>query len=227
MAYPPGMELHGSTWRVNKRVPLDLFRTYPQFYPKALIRFDTGESDKPKAAVKARAWLGDIEEEFQRVRETGSKHRLQLPEEEAELIIRRVIHSRLSADESIRVAGVDDLTFAKLDEANEESRRKEQLAIARGVLTTSATELAHEWLFAHGYDIPNDSEEFRQFALCLFRRLTEATKISDSRQRGEWVDTPPVPEREVKRVSVSTMLWGVVLASAWRGTTFHFVGRCA
>lgn len=200
MAYPPGMELHGSTWRVNKRVPLDLFRTYPQFYPKALIRFDTGESDKPKAAVKARAWLGDIEEEFQRVRETGSKHRLQLPEEEAELIIRRVIHSRLSADESIRVAGVDDLTFAKLDEANEESRRKEQLAIARGVLTTSATELAHEWLFAHGYDIPNDSEEFRQFALCLFRRLTEATKISDSRQRGEWVDTPPVPEREVKRV---------------------------
>lgn len=201
MAYPPGMELHGSTWRVNKRVPLDLIRTYPQQYPKGLIRFNTGESDKPKAGVKAWSWLCEIEDEFQRVRETGSKHRLQLPEEEAELIIRRIIHSRLSADEAIRVAGVDDHTFAKLDEENDESRQKEQLAIARGVLTANATDLAHEWLFAHGYDLPHDSVEFRQFALRLFRRLSEATKIADSRQRGEWVDTPPVPERETKQVA--------------------------
>lgn len=200
MAYPPGMELHGSTWRVNKRVPLDLLRKYPQHYPKALIRFNTEESDKPKAGVKAWAWLGDIEEEFQRVRETGSKHRLQLPDDEAELIIRRIIHSRISADESIRIAGVDDHTFAMLGESNDESRHREQLAISPGVLTPHAVDLAHEWLYAHGYDLPHDSEEFRQFALRLLRRLAEATKIADSRQRGEWVDTPPVPEREAKRV---------------------------
>ena len=29
MAYPPGMELHGSKWRIKKRVPQDLLRKHP------------------------------------------------------------------------------------------------------------------------------------------------------------------------------------------------------
>lgn len=194
MAYPPGMELHGSQWRVNKRVPLDLIRKYPQYYPKGFLRFNTGESDKQLAAVKAWAWLAEREQEFQRVRETGSPYERKLPDEAAERIIRAAIHSSLKADEETRAEGLDDLMFERIGEWTEEAKRREQDVIARGRLSPGAVELAQEWLFGHGYDLEEDSPEFRQFAVRLFRRLSEATKIAERRNAGEWVETPPPPE---------------------------------
>lgn len=193
MAYPPGMELHGSTWRVKKRVPLDVRRKYPQHYPKDFLRLNTSESDKQKAAVKAWAWLGEKESEFHRVRETGNPHKQALPNEDADFIIRKAIHYRLTADEELRVAGLDDDQFAMLQESDAEAMQREQAAISRGALTPAAMDVAHEWLIGHGYDLPHDSPEFRAFAVKFHRRLSEATKVAQSRNLGQWVDTPPVP----------------------------------
>lgn len=197
MAYPPGMELHGSKWRIKKRVPLDLRKKYPQYYPSPFKYLYTGESDKAKAAAKGWPWIADVEAEFLRVRDTGSPYKISLPDEDAELIIRKVIHSRLNADEQIRASGEleDELMLTRLEESQADAKTQEQLAIARGVLTQNVIDIAQEWLFAHGYDLPEESPEFRQFALRLSRRLSEATRIAESRQRGEWIDTPPVPEK--------------------------------
>lgn len=197
MTYPPGMELHGSKWRIKKRVPLDLRKKHPQYYPSPFKYLYTNESEKRKAAVLGWAWISELEDEFQRVRETGSPYKINLPDDDADLIIRKVIHSRLNADEEIRVSGMleDELMLARMDESQADSKRQEQLAIARGVLTQHIIEVAQEWLFAHGYDLPEESPEFRQFALRLARRLSEATRIAESRHRGEWIDTPPVPEK--------------------------------
>lgn len=197
MAYPPGMELHGSKWRIKKRVPLDLRKKYPQYYPSPFKYLYTNESDKRKAAVLGWAWISDLEDEFQRVRETGSPYKINLPDDDADLIIRKIIHSRLNADEEIRASGMleDELMLIRLEESQADAKGQEQLAIARGVLTQHIIEVAQEWLFAHGYDLPEESPEFRQFALRLARRLSEATRIAESRQRGEWIDTPPIPEK--------------------------------
>lgn len=197
MAYPPGMELHGSKWRIKKRIPLDLRKKYPQYYPSPFKYLYTNESDKRKAAVEGWSWLSELEAEFQRVRETGSPYKINLPDEDAELIIRKIIHSRLSADEEIRAYGIleDEVMHVRLEESQAEAKQQEQLAIARGVLTQHIIDVAQEWLFAHGYDLPEESPEFRQFALRLARKLSEATRIAESRQRGEWVDTPPKPEK--------------------------------
>lgn len=197
MAYPPGMELHGSKWRIKKRVPLDLRKKYPQYYPSPFKYLYTNESDKRKAAVEGWSWLSELEAEFQRVRETGSPYKINLPDEDAELIIRKVIHSRLNADEEIRTSGelTDELMLARLEEAQSEAKQQEQLAISRGVLSQHIIDVAQEWLFAHGYDLPVESPEFRQFALRLSRRLSEATRIAESRHKGEWIETPPLPEK--------------------------------
>jgi integrase len=192
------MELHGSKWRIKKRVPLDLRKQHPHHYPSPFKYAYLAEPDKTKASAKGWAWLADIEQEFQRVRETGSPYKLNLPEDDAELIIRKVIHSRLNADEEIRASGIlgDDVMLAQMETIQAESKDQEQLVISRGVLPQSAIDIAQEWLFAHGYDFPADSPEFRQFALRLFRRMSEASRITESRSKGDWIDTPPVPEKE-------------------------------
>lgn len=117
MACPPGMELHGSKWRIKKRVPLDLRKKYPQYYPSPFKYLYTNESDKRKAAVLGWAWISDVEDEFQRVRETGSPYKINLPDDDADLIIRKIIHSRLNADEEIRASGMleDELMLIRLE----------------------------------------------------------------------------------------------------------------
>ena len=72
MAFPPGMELHGAGWRITKRIPKALLSHYT---PDTRLRFQTGEPDKKTAAVLAWRWLTECEEEFQRIRSTGSKYR--------------------------------------------------------------------------------------------------------------------------------------------------------
>lgn len=207
MAYPPGMELHGSKWRIKKRVPQDLRRKHPDLYPSQFLTLKTDESDRRTAASKAWVWLGTLEEEFQRVRETGSKYKRVLPKEAAEEIIHAAIRSSLTADDELRQAGLDDLTFGQWVEGTVKERQaREKQVIARGLIDAEAEDMAHEWLFAFGYDLDRSSPEFRQFALEFFRRTQQATKAMQARSEGDWVETPPPlppakPASEVPKLS--------------------------
>ncbi|MEK9802903.1 MAG: integrase, partial [Curvibacter sp.] len=196
MANPPGMELHGSSWRVKKRVPLDLLRDHPQYYPKPFLRLNTEESDKKRAAAKAWAWLGTIEETFQRVRDTGSPYKRQVPDDVAEEIIQKAIHSVLSADEETRSQGHEPEILDAFRSDNEVYLQREREAIANGRLTEGQLQTANEWLFAHGYELAADAPELRQFALKLFRALSRPRQIQRQRDAGDWVDTPPMPVRK-------------------------------
>lgn len=132
MAYPPGMELHGSKWRIKKRVPQDLRRKHPDLYPSQFLTLQTNESDRRAAARKAWVWLGELEEEFQRVRDTGSKYKRVLPPGAADEIIHAAIHSSLQADEQLRSDGLDDFTYERWIEGSiKERQAREKLVIAR------------------------------------------------------------------------------------------------
>ena len=61
---PPGLELHGSTWRITKRVPADLLHCYPTRH----LRRSTHQSDKREAAKVAWVLLADLALEFDRLR---------------------------------------------------------------------------------------------------------------------------------------------------------------
>ncbi len=164
MAYPPGMGLHGSGWRITKRVPTELLAHYS---PKKLLRYQTGEPDKKAAAVLALRWLADLEEEFQRVRDTGSKLKCAIPTEEAAHLVSLMLRSSLGADEESRDAGnyADDDEYAaalqRLDTVDGENRE----ALSRRIFGGDLPMVVEDWLLAHGYSIPVDSEVFR--GLCV------------------------------------------------------------
>lgn len=195
MAYPPGMELHGSKWRIKKRVPQDLRRKHPDLYPSQFLTLKTNESDRRAAARKAWVWLGELEEEFQRVRDTGSKYKRVLPPGAVDEIIHAAIHSSLQADEQLRSDGLDDFTYERWIEGSiKERQAREKLVIARGVVNAETEDMAHEWLVGFGYDLDRSSPEFKQFAVEFFRRTQMATKAMQARSEGEWVQTPsPLP----------------------------------
>lgn len=67
--YPPGLELHGSTWRVTKRVPADLLHCYSTRH----LRRSTHQSDKREAAKVAWVLLADLALEFDRLRSGHGK----------------------------------------------------------------------------------------------------------------------------------------------------------
>lgn len=206
MAYPPGMELHGSKWRIKKRVPQDLLRKHPDLYPSQFLTLKTDESDRRAAASKAWVWLGTLEEEFLRVRETGSKFKRVLPQGAAEEIIHAAIRSSLSADEESRQNGLDDFMFERLGLSIAERRERERRVIARGQIDAEAEDMVHDWLQAFGYELDRSSTEFKQFAVEFFRRTQRATQTMHSRSEGEWVETPPAlpavtPKPEVPKLS--------------------------
>lgn len=190
MAYPPGMGLHGSGWRITKRVPTELLAHYS---PKKLLRYQTGEPDKKAAAVLAWRWLADLEEEFQRVRDTGSKLKCAISTEEAAHLVNLMVRSSLGADEESRDAGdyADDDEYAaalqRLDTADGENRE----ALSRRIFEGDLPMVVEDWLLAHGYSIPVDSEVFRGLCVEFAKGRAEAVKARRSRNAGEWVDTPP------------------------------------
>ena len=205
MAYPPGMELHGSKWRIKKRVPQDLRRKHPDLYPSQFLTLKTDESDRRAAAKKAWVWLGILEEEFERVRETGSKYKRVLPPGAADEIIHEAIRSSLNADDELRQDGLDDFMFQKIEAFTKERQARESRVIYRGLIDAEAEDMAHEWLVAFGYDLERSSPEFKQFAIDFFRRTQRATEAMQARSQGEWVETPPLlsvkPTPDVPKLS--------------------------
>lgn len=97
------MELHGSGWRIKKRVPTALLQHYPP--PNKFLHLQTGETDKKTAAVLAWRWLADLEEEFKRIRVTGSKHKQVISPEEVSHLVRLMVRSSLEIHEDSRDAG--------------------------------------------------------------------------------------------------------------------------
>jgi hypothetical protein len=71
------LERHGAGWRYTRRVP----KALQAHYPDQSKRFTTQEPDEKAVRALALRWLADLEEEFQRVRATGSRFAASIPPE--------------------------------------------------------------------------------------------------------------------------------------------------
>ena len=191
MAYPPGMEYHGSGWRINKSVPTDL----KQHYSTRLLRHQTGESDKKKAANLAWRWLAEREEEFKRLRETGSKFKTSITPDEMEYLVDTGVRTVLLYHEKARAAKIftDDATYSRYLQDLAEGEADNRLITSRGIIPEQFQENVQNLLLHFGYDIPADSPEFLD--VCTAFSKGKATAIAAQRERvaGNWVDTPAIP----------------------------------
>ncbi|MCL2875884.1 MAG: hypothetical protein FWF12_06290 [Betaproteobacteria bacterium] len=214
MSYPPGMELHGRFWRIKKRVPSDV----GAHYGSQFLRFQTKEADKKKAALPCWRWFLCLEEEFARIRKTGSKHKLVITPDEVDYIVGKMVSTLLSTDEVRRERGLltDDHQYSRflqsLDDADEEARA----ALSRGIIEDDLQRTTLSWLKGHGYVVPQDSHEFRQICVAFAKGRAEAVEAQRARNEGKRVATPLPPKdpREVvpgaQSGSAVLMLSGVI-----------------
>ncbi|MFZ5509256.1 MAG: DUF6538 domain-containing protein, partial [Pseudomonadota bacterium] len=95
MAYPPGMVRHGSTYRIQKKVPKDCI---PHFGGKTILYLKTETADKKEAAAAAWKWLAELEQQFDRIRKTGSPFKTTISDDELEYLAALMASSTLAAD---------------------------------------------------------------------------------------------------------------------------------
>ena len=127
MAYPPGLTLHGKSWRITKRTPSDLL---PHYSGKKHLHHNTGKTDKREAAPVAWQWLGEQATEFERLRTTGRRERTSIATADVQWLVDSMLSSTLGAgDEDL----MDGATPARLSlEAFESLKEAARLAFSEG-----------------------------------------------------------------------------------------------
>ena len=110
-------------------------------------------------------------------------------------LVAKAIASRMKADEEGRVLGLSAWDFERHLKWLEELEKKSGEAVARGS-TAPLEELADDWLAGHGYALAKDSEGYRKFAYEFAKAQARVNQHLRARDKGEPVDTPPMPLEE-------------------------------
>jgi integrase len=182
-------------------------KQYLKHYPRSPIREKLPTDNRKEAVALVRKRWAALHEEFERIDATNSRYKTTISPTEAEYLIRSALHSRLFADDEIRYAGVDDDAFKILKGFTNEADATEKLAVSRGNLSPHAIAVASDWLTGHGYDIPEDSKEFRDFALSFIKAQIEATNAIKLRDQGTPSPTPSAPSPLASQPGVSANAW--------------------
>lgn len=190
MAYPQGLSPHGNSWRITKRIPVDLL---PHYGGKTQLRHNTGKADRREAASVAWQWLGEQEAEFARLRTTGRRERTSIAPSDLQWLVDSMLSYALGAHDEALKSGTAPAA-GKSREAIATMQEFTSWALSEGDFTGVAP-VADAWLHENGYDLDEDSEDRRHVLLAFSKGLSEALRALESRHNGRWVDTPPPPER--------------------------------
>lgn len=173
----------GSRYYIRVRVPNDLLELY---HPKKEIVESLHTSDYSDACRLVRERAIALHNEFDRRRAGGA-----ISDKEAEYLCRKMVESRLAADEQARIDGslLDDAGYELHEAINQENQQAAKEALARGKLDNIKAQ-ASDWLSSEGYNIPEDSDTFKRFVMMFAKAFAEANKLVNARDEGEPVDTP-------------------------------------
>lgn len=207
MAHPPGLELHGTSWRIVKRVPSDLL---PHYGGKKLLRHSTGKADKREAATAAWQWLGELEGEFDRLRKTGRRERMSIAPADLQWLVESMLSYALGAHENALTNGTAPAS-RKAREALAIMQEVTAWALSEGDFTGVAP-VADAWLRENGYDLDEDSEDRRRVLLAFAKGLSEALRSFESRHSGRWVATPSLPERPASGPAPGLLMLSTVVS---------------
>lgn len=180
-----------SSWRFTISVPTDCL----PHYPRRLLRKTVKEPDKLKAHELAYRWAADMAAEFRRIRETGSPIKRTISDAEIDHLTGLMVASMLGADEECRTLGdyADEQLFQRAAGDLELDDQEVRRGLSRGIYGRTKW-IALDWLGGHGYEIPEDSEDFRRVLSRFARASAEAIKAKKLRNAGDWIDTPSIPE---------------------------------
>jgi integrase len=178
-----GLELRRSVYYFRMKVPADL---RPPLIEKE-VRISLRTKDKATAkrlnAERRAAQLREWEELRQSL-----KHgpRRTMTKEEMQQVIAHCEARFLSFDEDDRIAGMSGFE-------NEDLDALARAAIARGEFSTQMHSVAVEWMRECGYELTEDSEDYRRFVYGVARACRRLQAAYHRRSEGDDVPSPTIP----------------------------------
>jgi len=208
MAYPPGLSLHGNSWRITKRIPTELL---PHYNGKKHLRLNTGKSDKREAASVAWQWHAEQEAEFGRLRKTGRREKTSIAPADIQWLVGSMLASTLGAhEEGLLEGGTEEARTA----SDALAFLRESVKVAMGAGDFSGVgAIADDWLWGHGYDLPENSEDRRRVLVEFAKGVSRAFQALEARQEGRWVDTPPAPSMPSAGVPEGVLMLSAVVSA--------------
>lgn len=206
MAYPPGLSLHGNSWRITKRIPTELL---PHYNGKKHLRLNTGKSDKPAAASVAWQWHAEQEAEFDRLRKTGCREKTSIAPADIQWLVGSMLTSTLGAHEEGLLEGGAEEGRLSL-EAFDSLRAAARAAFGGGDFS-GVGPIADDWLWGHGYDLAEGSEDRQRVLVAFAKGLSRAFQTIESRREGRWVDSPPPPEPPASSTAPGALMLSAVV----------------
>jgi hypothetical protein len=187
MALPKGLLKRSNGYYFQGRIP----KQYLSHYSSPRIYFKLPVETLKEAVLLVHEKWAELHQDFKRIDSTGSRPKIIPTSAKADHLISLALHSRMSADEEIRSAGVDDFMYDRLSEYQAEAEDTERKAVARGQLTPHAIAVVTDWLLGNGFEPDTESKEFKDFAIRFIKAQTQATKGMKLRHAGEAVETAP------------------------------------
>lgn len=189
------LERHGAGWRYTKRVP----KALQAHYPNQTHRFTTQEPDEKAARALALRWLADLEEEFQRIRATGSRFSASLPPEQLQALAAAHRSDCLRIHEEVMQQGFGGQGSPLKAEFEESARRRLLDLQDAGQLADYSLMSGYASLLLRRFKLTlvEDSPSWLQLCHALWKAERELLEAALTRGAGGWVDTPPMPASEI------------------------------
>jgi integrase len=183
----------GAIYYFRAKIPVDLKF---HFGSKREIIESLKTSNRKEAEELVRVRSVELDQQFSELRrQRDTAPRETITEAEIKRIVSKAIATRMKADEEARVLGVSEADYERHLKWLEESEKKSADAVARGSIAPLEA-LTDDWLINHGFALAKDSEGYRKFAYEFAKAHARVNQQLRARDRGEPVDTPPMPLEE-------------------------------
>ncbi|MGP1718235.1 MAG: DUF6538 domain-containing protein [Methylophilus sp.] len=181
------MYLRNGVYYFRRRVPKDLLQHYS---PKLEFNYSLNTSDRAEADRLQRSHSVKLDEEFERVRNGKTAPELHTVSKDVITSLSNLYEAHiLEEDEEVRIEGLTDRDYRKLDETFNIVHAGARADLARG--NTSLIEFEMEdFCESHGFKIAKGSAAHKLLSYAFLKATVQANQKLILRHQGEVIETP-------------------------------------
>ena len=190
MALPSQIHIfnRNGTYYFRRRIPKDLL----SLYPSSQIIFSLKTKDRREADRLARIESVKLDQEFQHRRSNLPDNSLgEISDEDIEQVCKLWVANVLEEDEEIRMEGLSDRDYQKIQETLDIVNAGERYDFAKGNTELIEFEM-EDFCESHGFKIVKGSPSYKKLAYKFMQADVETTQKLLARHRGEIVKTPEI-----------------------------------
>lgn len=180
---------------IRRAVPEDIREAFGKAeYKRSLATKDPQEAKKLFPAA-----LHESEAEFARARESRAVVDV-LDDDQIRQAGEAWAAHILGEDDEVRLEGLDDRAYAKMQETFDIVLPALKAGLARGTVDNGTAYEFDDFLRSHGYNVPTNTENYRCVHLGMLRAWVRALEQQQQRHKGEPIETPKAPDIGPRRL---------------------------